>query len=202
MAFFRNPKLKNNTGRTILKKYVKFRHSIYGMVVFIITLLSVFLFVSFGIIFRSVTEANMRTVINQTGNNIGFLVEGALYHAMLENDKRSLQNTLDIINNMSGIDEVNMYDSENNLVYSSFSNDTIGHSDPNCVSCHEDLATMFPPKVKSYKIIDIKSECNMNHGDNRTRHLLIKSPILNRKSCYQSSCHAHKPTDQVLGSLI
>jgi len=185
-----------------LGKYVQFLHSIYGRVVLSITLFAIFLFVSFGIIFRSVTEDNLQTVINQTGNNIGYLVEGALYHAMLENDKKSLQNTLDIINTMSGIDEVNMYDSDNELVYSSFSNDTIGHSNPNCVSCHSNIATMFPKKEKSYKIIDIKSECNMNHGDNKTRHLLINSPILNRKSCYQSSCHAHKPTDEVLGSFI
>jgi two-component system, NtrC family, sensor kinase len=202
MALFKEGKLKINTRQTILKKYVKFGHSIYGRVVFVITILSIFLFVSFGIIFRSVTEDNMRAVIKQTGNNIGYLVEGALYHSMLENDKRSLQNTLDIINNMSGIDEVNMYDSENNLVYSSFSTDTIGHSDPNCVSCHSNITAMFPPREKSYRIIEIKSECSMNHGDNQTRHLLIKSPIMNRKSCYQSSCHAHKPTDVVLGSLI
>jgi two-component system, NtrC family, sensor kinase len=202
MALFKKSALKNSTSQTILKKYVKFSHSIYGRVVLSITLFSVFLFASFGIIFRSVTEVNMQAVINQTGNNIGYLVEGALYHSMLENDKRSLQNTLDIINNMSGIDEVNMYDNENNLVYSSFSSDTIGHSDPNCVSCHSDLETMFPANMKSYKIININSECNMNHGDNQTRHLLIKSPILNRKSCYQSSCHAHKPTDKILGSLI
>ncbi len=29
---------------------------------------------------------------------------------MLENDKSTLQSTLDIINTMSGIDDVNMYD--------------------------------------------------------------------------------------------
>ena len=202
MALFKNASLKKNTGRTILIKYVKFGHSIYGRVVFVITILSVFLFVSFGIIFRSVNEEYMRTVIHQKGNNIGFLVEGALYHSMLENDKSSLQNTLDIINTMSGIDDVNMYDSKNNLVYSSFTDESTGHSNPNCVSCHSNIATMFPEKEKSYKIMDINSDCNMNQSDNQTRHLLIKSPILNRKSCYQSSCHAHKPTDEVLGSLI
>jgi len=202
MDLLKNVALKQKTGRTILKKYVKFRHSIYGRVVFVITVLSVFLFVSFGIIFRSVNEEYIRTVIHQKGNNIGFLVEGALYHSMLQNDKSSLQNTLDIINTMSGIDEVNMYDSENNLVNSSFTDESTGHSNPNCVSCHSNIATMFPKKEKSYKIMEINSDCNMNQSDNQTRHLLIKSPILNRKSCYQSSCHAHKPTDVVLGSLI
>jgi two-component system NtrC family sensor kinase len=150
-----------------------------------------------------VNEKYMQTVIHEKGNVIGFLVEGALYHSMLENDKSALQNTLDIINTMSGgIDEVNMYDSENNLVYSSFSNDATGHSNPNCKSCHSNLDIMFPKKEKASRIIDIKSECSMNQNDNLCRHLLIKSPILNRKSCYESSCHAHKATDEMLGSLV
>jgi two-component system NtrC family sensor kinase len=61
---------------------------------------------------------------------------------------------------------------------------------------------MFPRKEKSYRIIDVKSECKMNQNDNSHRHLLIRSPILNEKSCYTSSCHAHQESDEVLGSLI
>ena len=122
---------------------------------------------------------------------------------MLENDKSTLQNTLDIINTMPGIDEVNMYDSQDNLVYSSIPSDTTNnHSNPNCLSCHSNLKAMFPSKGKHYKIIDVGSDCKMNHNDNQGRHLLIKLPILNEKSCYQSSCHAHKASDEILGSLI
>ena len=88
------------------------------------------------------------------------------------------------------------------LVYSSFSSDTATHSNPNCLSCHENIQTMFPRKEKSYRIIDVKSECSMNQNDNSHRHLLIRSPILNEKSCYTSSCHAHPESDEVLGSLI
>lgn len=201
MAWFKNNSITTNTGSAILRKYVKFRSSIYGRVVFIITALSIFLFVSFGIIFRSVNEKYMKTVINETGNNIGVLVEGALYRSMLENDKSSLQNTLEIINTMSGIEEVTMYDNKNNLVYSSFK-DTAGHSNPNCSSCHPNLDSMFPRKIKSYKIIDAGTACKMYHNEDNARHLLIKSPILNRPSCYQSSCHAHQASEQLLGSLI
>jgi len=39
-------------------------------------------------------------------------------------------------------------------------------------------------------------------NDNQHRHLLIRSPIFNEKSCYTSSCHAHKENEEVLGSLI
>ena len=199
---FRN-KNKNNTGKAIIKNYVKIRSSIYGRVILIITILSVFLFVSFNVIFKSVNEQYLNTVIRQSGNNIGSIVEGALYHSMLENDKSALQYTLDIINTLPGIDEVNMYDSHDSLVYSSFEHGAEnGHSDPNCISCHSNMQELFPGKEKSYKIVDINSDCLMNKNDNGSRHLLIRSPILNERSCFVSSCHAHLETDTMLGSLV
>ncbi|MBK7626985.1 MAG: HAMP domain-containing protein [Bacteroidales bacterium] len=192
----------DNKLKSILVKYFSFRSSIYSRVVYIITVSSVILFVSFGIIFRSVYEQNLNTVIRQNGNNVGSIVEGSLYHSMLQNDKSTLQSTLDIINTMSGIDDVNMYDAKDSLVYSSFSSDITTHTDPNCKSCHPDIQSMFPRNEKSYRIIDLDSECSMNKNDNSQRHLLIRSPILNEKSCYTASCHAHPESDVVLGSLI
>jgi two-component system, NtrC family, sensor kinase len=191
-----------NKVKTMLKRYLKFQSSIYSRVVYIITISSIILFVSFGVIFRSVYEQNLNTVIRQNGNNIGSIVEGSLYHSMLENNKSTLQSTLDIINTMSGIDDVNMYDDHDSLVYSSFTNDSTTHSNPNCLSCHANIQSMFPRKEKSYRIIGVNSECSMYKNDNTHRHLLIRSPILNEKSCYTSSCHAHPQSDEVLGSLI
>jgi two-component system NtrC family sensor kinase len=144
----------------------------------------------------------MNTVIRESGNNIGSLIKGALYHSMMENDKGTLQNTLDIINTMPGIEDVNLYDSKDNLVYSSFAPDDAGHIDPNCKNCHIDFSSMFPENEKTYKIIDVGSECMMSQNISDQRHLLIRSPILNERSCYLSSCHAHKESDQILGSLI
>jgi two-component system NtrC family sensor kinase len=191
-----------NAGQGFLRKYLRFGRSIYGRVVLIITILSVFLFVSFGIIFRSVYEQYLNTVILQSGNNVGSLVEGALYHSMMENDESALQNTLDVIHTLPGIEDVNMYDAQDNLIYSSFSTDTAGKINPNCKACHDNLAEMFPRKEKSYKIITTSSECKMNKSLTSQRHLLIRSPILNSKSCYESSCHAHTQSDDILGSLV
>ena len=191
-----------NRVKTFVIKYFKFRSSIYSRVVYIITLSSIILFLVFGFLFRSVYEQNLNTVIRQNGNNVGSIVEGSLYHSMLQNDKSTLQSTLDIINTMSGIDDVNMYDDEDRLVYSSFTSDSSNHSNPDCLSCHGDIRSMFPRKEKSYKIIDVTSECNMYKNDDTHRHLLIRSPILNEKSCYTSACHFHNESDEVLGSLI
>lgn len=184
------------------RKLLPVRLTLYGHVVLIIAILAVILFIAFGFIFRSVYVQYMNTVIHQNGNDIGSLVEGALYHSMMENDKRTLQNTLDIINTIEGIEDVNLYDSDDNLAYSSFSPDATGHMNPNCKDCHEDFSSMFPRLEKAYRIIDEDSQCIMSKNAIKHRQLLIRSPILNEASCYTSACHAHSETDDLLGSLI
>jgi two-component system, NtrC family, sensor kinase len=201
---FRKSKLKTTVGGPSLKKkYIQFRSSIYSRVVLVIGILSIFLLVSNNIIFRSVNDNYINTVIHQNGSNIGSIVEGALYHSMLENNRSALQNTLDVINTMPGIDDVNMYDNQDNLAYSSFSEGKEGHIDPNCQGCHTDIRTMFPAKEKSYRIIDSHSECLMSQTDKNSRHLLIRTPILNEPSCFNNAaCHAHNSKEEVLGSLF
>ncbi len=188
--------------KKFFNKTIKFRLTIYGRVVYTITILSVFIFISFGLIFRSVNRRYLDTVIKQNGNNIGSIVEGALYYSMLKNDRSALRNTLDVINNMPGIEDVNMYDNQDNLVHSSFSVDSMNHDNPNCKECHIDLNTMFPRKEKSFRIVNLESECQMSRKNYDYRLLLIRSPILNEQSCYTAACHAHNASDEVLGSFV
>jgi two-component system NtrC family sensor kinase len=189
-------------GKGYIKKYLNLRSSVYSRVVFVITISSLILFMSFGLIFRSVYEQNLNTVIRQNGNNIGSIVEGSLYHSMLENDKNTLQSTLDVINTMAGIDDVNMYDQNDSLAYSSFVQGAGTHSNPRCTDCHNDMQTLFPKNEKTYRIIPVNSECIMNGNDNLHRHLIIRSPILNQRSCFTAACHAHPESEEILGSLI
>src|SRR5690554_4805086 len=154
--------------------YMRFRSSIYVRVVYIIAILSFVLFISFGAIFNSVYQEYLDTMIRQRGNDVGSIIEGSLYYSMLQNDNNALQSTLDIINTISGVDEVNLYDHENELVYSSHFADTVVHGNPNCISCHLDFNTMFPHNEKTYRIIDIESACNMQSDGVGHRQLLIR----------------------------
>ncbi|MEN8201981.1 MAG: ATP-binding protein [Bacteroidota bacterium] len=178
------------------------RSSIYGRVIITIAVLSLFFFVSFGIIFRNVNERHLSRVCKQSGSNIGSIVEGALYHAMLTNDWPALENTIDVINELPGIEDVNLYDSQDNLVYSSFPESEGGHNNPNCKDCHTDFNSMFPGNERSFRIISLESECEMTQKDNDYRLLMIHSPIPNQPSCYTAACHAHNSDDRVLGSFV
>jgi two-component system NtrC family sensor kinase len=185
-----------------LPRYFRLRSTIYGRAVWIITVAAIILFIAFSVIFRTLYVKYFHTVLKQNGNNIGAIVEGSLYQSMLENDKSALHGTLDIINTMPGIDDVNLYDQNNNLAYSSFTTDSGQHSNPDCISCHTNLSEMFSRRERSYMIIDEKSDCSMNPGKPGQRHLLIRRPILNEMSCQTAACHAHNMNEEVLGSLI
>jgi len=202
MAETGKSKAKKPSEKSGIFKYFRFRSTIYGRVVFIITMASVGLFVIFSLIFRTVYVDYFNTVIKQNGNNVGAIVEGALYHSMLANDKSSLHNTLDIINSMPGIEDVNMYNATDNLVYSSFIAEKESHSNPDCISCHNNIGAIFSKKERSYRIINAKSDCSMNPGRTGQRHLLIRRPILNERSCYTADCHAHSEQEELLGSFI
>lgn len=184
------------------KKFRQFYSSVYSRVVLIIALLSFILLAAYAIIFKSVNEQYLKTIIYQNGNNVASIVEGALYHSMMENDKTELYNTLDIINTLSGIDEVNLYNEFDSLVYSSFSADAVHYNQPDCIQCHKAINELFPGEEKSYRIIGIESSCSMYRTDNNQRYLLIRNPILNETSCYTAKCHAHGKNDHLLGSLI
>ena len=182
-----------------------FRHlyaSVYSRVVLIIATLSIFLLGSYFIIFQTVNQQYLDAIIHQNGNNIASIVEGALYHSMMQNDKTELYNTLDIINTLSGIDEVNLYNEFDSLVYSSYASDATHFNNPECVLCHETLNNLFPGDQKSYRIVNTGSACSMYKTNNDERYLLIRNPILNENSCYTAKCHAHGKDDKLLGSLI
>ena len=202
MVFFNKISKDIRAAEKAVKVKFRFFSSIYGQVVFIITILAGFLFISFLTIFRTINKEYMESTIQQSGNNVCMFVEGALYQHMLENDRTALRNTLDIINKLPGVEDVNMYNDHDDLVYSSYTTDSIGHTNPNCKGCHPDISTMFPRKEKSFRIVNVDSECSMSKVDYSYRLLMVKSPILNEKSCYTGSCHAHSEQDDVLGSLI
>lgn len=186
----------------MVRNFVRFRSTIYGRVVFIITGSLIIVFVLFNLVFRSVYMDFFNRTISQNGDNISSIIEGSLYYSMLENDKAMLQRTMDAIGTMSGIDEVNLYDDQNQLVYSSVQREEDCHCNPNCISCHPDLSTRFSSAEKSYLVVGDVPECGIHQHVEGIRHLLIRQPILNEPSCYTAACHAHDANDQVLGSLL
>jgi two-component system NtrC family sensor kinase len=184
------------------RKFLESISSIYGQTVIIIALLALVLFIAFLFIFRNFNRHYLEGALQQNGDNVVMLVEGALYEHMLENNRAGLRHTMNIIRQMPGIEDLNMYDAQNNLAHSSSHAGNDHYHNPNCKDCHDNLDDMFPGIEKSSRIISVDNECEMCDQDQAHRMLMIKSPILNEPACYTSACHAHQESEELLGSLI
>lgn len=193
-------KKTGNTG--LIRQFLHFQSSIYGRVVFIIAGSLVVLFILFNLVFRKIYMDFFNRNISQNGENISSIVEGALYYSMLENDKAMLQRTLDVIGNMSGISEVNLYSDRDILAYSSVGPDSEIRGNPRCIECHADIATMFPLEEKTFRVVEHNPDCGISQKSSGSRHLLIREPVLNEISCYTASCHYHPESQEVLGALL
>ncbi len=185
-----------------LRKFYQFRSSIYGRVVFIITGSLLILFILFLLVFRTIYTDFFNETLGRSGDQISSIVEGSLYYSMLENDQAMLQRTLDMISTMSGIDEVNMYDQNDLLAYSSLTGDPDLDGNPSCTDCHSGISSMFPPGEKAYLVVENIPECGIRQTNEGARHLLIKKSILNEPSCSTADCHYHPEDEPVLGSLL
>lgn len=188
-----------------LKKYINWRSSIYSQVVNVIIIMSVLMYIVFALIFRSTNEKHMQSVLEQCANRIAYLVEGSIYTGMLENNKDEIKGTLNLIKTMPGIDEVDLYDSRDSLVYTTLTDEAIGDSlsrcTPHCVSCHTN-DEFFSRTEKTYHVIgprtmDPKGEKQAVH-----RQLVIVSPVANAPSCYEAACHVHRKDELSLGTLL
>ena len=166
--------LHQHVNNRVVRNYGRFRSSIYGRVVLIIAGSLFVLFILFNIVFRTIYLDLFDTTIRQTGNQVSSVAEGALYYSMLENDKAMLQRELDIISNMKGISEVNLYNEYDQLAYSSVSAESSNHRNPNCNDCHGDLSTMFSYREKEYRIIEDQPDCGVFQASSDDRHLLIR----------------------------
>ncbi len=190
----------------VLKKYISWRSSIYSQVVYVIIVLSLLLYISFALIFRSTNEEHLKSVLEQCGTRIAYVVEGSLYSSMLENNKDELKKTMRLMKEMPGIDEVNLYDQNDSLVYT-LDEHWQEHIDaqrcnPDCRSCHVPQDGLFLQSEKSYHVISPEIMDPDSDYTTIRRQLLIISPILNNPSCWQADCHVHEETDVRLGALV
>lgn len=202
MALFQKSAKKERFTWSGFRAYLRSFSSIYGQVVRAIAILALFLLLSFGTIFRMINREFMENTIQQSGSTVCRFVQGALYQHMLENDKQAMRSTLNIIHEIPGIEDVNMYDAEDNLAFSSYPENSIELHNPNCKDCHANIDTMFPRNEVCFRTINMDSECAMSEREHDYRLLLIRTPILNEPSCYTNVCHAHQEADEVLGSLV
>ncbi len=122
-------------------------------------------------------------------------IKSSTRYDMLLNRREDLHRIIDTVGNQDGIEKVRILNKEGAIIYSRDSESVgtmVDKQAEACYVCHaEDLPLerlSIPDRTRIFET-------------NGVRNLGIINPIYNEPSCWEADCHAHAPTQKVLGVL-
>lgn len=147
-------------------------------------------FVVFGcLLLYSFIKADMTTEALRNLDSSANTVVKSTRYAMMEDDRRSLQNIVTNIGTRSDVELIHIYDQNGMVQYS-------GHNDISILP----EATVSVPKISTQGNPDgnLQTHYEVDHNNG---HMSVSMPILNEQKCSTSACHFHPGNDRILGYL-
>jgi two-component system NtrC family sensor kinase len=122
-------------------------------------------------------------------------ITSATWHAMLDDRRAVAYEIMQTIARKQGISRIRIYNKEGRVMFSTVKGDDaqVDKDAEACSMCHGS----GQPLVR----VDVPSRSRIYVGDDGTRKLAMITPIYNEASCSTADCHAHRPSQNVLGVL-
>ncbi|MCK4414344.1 MAG: HAMP domain-containing protein [Candidatus Eisenbacteria sp.] len=123
------------------------------------------------------------------------IVQRALFHSMMRNDRQSISETIIQIGREERIESVRIFNKLGEITFSSDPRDlgtVVSITEEGCIQCHAGAT----PLVELGH--DERSRV-FDEGDHRT--FGVVAPIYNEPACYRDPCHHHPQDQNVLGVL-
>jgi two-component system, NtrC family, sensor kinase len=152
-----------------------------------------------GIFSYGILDAHKRHLINEVRRSayqLSETVKNSTHYDMLLNRRVSVHRIINSIGKQEGIKKVRIFNKEGAVIYSTDPHDAgqmVDKRGEECYACHAaDRPLERLPIVERTRIFQLPGS---------GRILGIINPIYNEPSCWQGACHAHEPTQKVLGVL-
>jgi two-component system, NtrC family, sensor kinase len=123
-------------------------------------------------------------------------ITGAIWHAMLDDDRKAAHEIMRVIADKQGVDRIRMFNREGRLVFSTDAQEQPGVpnlSSDVCASCHSKGPIRNRPTEDS--------RVRYATSPDGVKTINMVAPIYNEPSCSNASCHAHRASTKVLGVL-
>jgi len=121
-------------------------------------------------------------------------ITGAIWHAMLDDDRKAAYEIMRVIADKQGVDRIRMFNREGRLVFSTDAREqpsVTSSSNEVCASCHSKNL------IKNRPSDDARVRYATSPDGMKTINMV--APIYNEPSCSNASCHAHQASTKVLG---
>lgn len=152
-----------------------------------------------GVFAYGILDAHKRHLISEvrrSAHQLSETVKNSTHHDMLLNQRESVHRMINTIGRQDGIKKVRIFNKDGAIIYSTDYLDAgqlVDKKAEACYACH----VVDQPLER----LPISERTRIFSVPDSGRILGIINPIYNEPSCWQGDCHAHEPTQKVLGVL-
>jgi len=178
------------------KRLQKWRSSVGAKLTFWLLVSSAMVFSLLGYQTLRLHQRDLEQMTLASADRTSDLIKRGLRYSMLRNHRDEIYHTLQTIGAQPGIHKIRIFDKEGRISFSTDAREMNTFVDKRaeaCYACHaqEQPLTRLdrPDRVRIY--VNPRGE----------RILGLINPIENEPSCSRAPCHAHSPTQSVLGIL-
>ncbi len=138
--------------------------------------------------YHSITtqEENLKARMIHGASRDSEVIKAAIWNGMMTKDREVIRQIVQAIGSRGGFGEINIYDTKSRLLYSTHGISPELDGRPNIGRLFDNLDS--DPTVR-HRVSD----------DGNWLHVV--NPLTNTKSCSTAACHAHPPSEKVLGAL-
>ena len=150
----------------------------------------------FAYVILSAHQQQLISEVRRSAHQLSETVKNSTRYDMLLNQRESVHRIITTIGKQEGIRKVRIFNKDGEIIFSTDPLDAGQMVDKRaeaCYACH----TANQPLER----LPISERTRIFQLPGSGRILGIINPIYNEPSCWQSHCHAHEPTQKVLGVL-
>lgn len=139
---------------------------------------------------------NLQEVVYQNADRTSDIIRRSTRYGMLMNRKEDIYQIINTIAHEPGVDGIRIYNKKGTITYSSEDAELGTGVDMRaeaCFSCHSEQEPLTALTIQERRRIFQKPETH--------RILGVINPIPNEPECYNAACHAHEPSQRILGVL-
>jgi two-component system NtrC family sensor kinase len=151
-------------------------------------------FFAYGML--SAQQQQLISEVRRSANQLSETVKNSTRYDMLLNHRESVYRIITTIGRQEGIRKVRIFNKEGKIIFSTDPHDIGQMVDKRAEACYACHAANQP-----LERLAIPERTRIFRLPGSGRILGIINPIYNEPSCWQSQCHAHDPSQKVLGVL-
>jgi len=150
----------------------------------------------FAYVILSAHQQQLISEVRRSAHQLSETVKNSTRYDMLLNQRESVHRIITTIGKQEGIRKVRIFNKDGEIIFSTDPLDAGQMVDKRAEACYACHAANQP-----LERLPISDRTRIFPTPGHGRVLGIINPIYNESSCWQSDCHAHQPSQKVLGVL-